>query len=59
MLCNDSGHTAQKNGDRGIWTSDRARTWDLHSFAELQPLAIGPSRESFVPIAFLYQSQVC
>ena len=27
------------------------QTWDLHSIAELQPRAIGPSCESFVPLA--------
>ena len=52
-LCNDSGNTAQKNGDRGKRTSDRAQTRDLHSFAELQPRAISPSCESFIPPYFL------
>ena len=44
-----SGNTAQKNSDGGKRTSDWARAWDLHSFAELQPRAISPSRESFIP----------
>ena len=36
--CKDfSANTAQEKGDRRKRTSDRARTRDLHSFAELQP----------------------
>ena len=36
--CKDfSANTALKKGDRRKRTSDRARTRDLHSFAELQP----------------------
>ena len=37
-----SGNTAQKEGDRRKRTNDRDWTRDLHSFAELQPQAIGP-----------------
>ena len=36
--CKDfSANTAQEKDDRRKTTSDRAQTWDLHSFAELQP----------------------
>ena len=55
ILCNDSGNAAQKNGDRGKRTSDRAQTRDLHTFAELQLQAIGTSHESFVPHRLLYR----
>ena len=40
--------TAQKEGGRRKRTSERAWNRDLHSIAELQPRAIGPSCKSFV-----------
>ena len=48
-----SESTVQKNGDKGKRTSDRDRTQDLYSFAELQPQAIYlvPAANPLSPIA--------
>ena len=52
-ICKDfSVNTAQEKGDRRKRTSDRARTRDLYSFAELQPHEPSvPAANSSSPIA--------
>ena len=47
-------------GEKGPSTGLKPGTYfTVHSFVELQPRAIGPSCESFVPHRPLYRSQVC
>ena len=48
-----------KEDYRKIRTNDRARTQELHSFAEFQPQAIGPSRKSFAPPIVLCTGHRC
>ena len=53
MLCNDSGNTAEKNGNRGKRTSDRARTQNLHTFTGVSHEPSVPAVNPSSPIALV------
>ena len=52
-------NNAQKEGDRRKRASDGAQTWDLHSFAELQPRAIKWSQSQILHLPSPYVLVVC
>ena len=46
-------HSSEGKGDRGKRTSDRARTWDLHTIAEFQPCEPRRPVEILLPASLL------